>query len=122
MDGANFKADLRGKKLTTPEVAKRMLRFKREETSALLFGENMMKYVPKDIGLFVNVTVLHLNKNQLTNLPDVMQSLVKLVTFFAENNQIKQVFPVSCAFAWRGSNWGVFSFPRFPAGSASGRC
>jgi hypothetical protein len=91
MEGANVKADLRAKKLTTPEVAKRMLRFKPEQTSALLLGENHMKFVPRDVGLFVNLTVLHLNKNQLTNLPDCMASLVKLVTLFAESNQIKQI-------------------------------
>ncbi len=66
---ANTKQDLRAKKLTTPEVAKRMLRFKQDQTTALLLGENMMKYVPRDIGLFVNLTVLHLNKNSLQNLP-----------------------------------------------------
>jgi Leucine-rich repeat (LRR) protein len=85
------KADMRGKKLTTPEVAKRMLRLKVEDTTALLLGENYMKFVPRDVSLFVNVTVLHLNKNQLSNLPDHMAAMTKLVTLFADSNLIKQI-------------------------------
>ncbi len=68
-----------------------MQRHKPESTTALLLGENMMKYVPRDVGLYVNLTVLHLNRNNLSNLPDVMASLTKLVTLFADQNGIKQI-------------------------------
>jgi hypothetical protein len=68
-----------------------MQRFKSEHTTALLLGENMMKFVPRDVSLFVNLTVLHLNRNSLTNLPDAMSGLSKLVTLFAEQNLLKQI-------------------------------
>ena len=67
------RVDLRSKRLKREEVTKKLKRIPHDSIRILLLGENVLSYVPRDTGSLVNLTVLHLNRNQLTQLPDSMK-------------------------------------------------
>lgn len=48
-----------------------------------------MKFLPKEIGIFVNLKTLYLNDNQLTFLPAEIGLLVNLVALEVSNNLLK---------------------------------